>query len=150
MMNVGIFSLQCLFEDVAQLLFGETGAPSGPDGFSDGAVHGLAAVGGHLLFGDLRDEGSHALPGADEAFALQEHTLEFARGLLESSAGREASDRRAALEELVDKSRGERERFDTLARKAGESYVRVLKGPVDKHHHKSEQAEADLKDANSS
>ena len=87
---------------------------------------------------------------ADEAFALQEHTLEFARGLLESSAGREVSDRRAALEELVDKSRGERERFDTLARKAGESYVRVLKGPVDKHHHKSEQAEADLKDANSS
>ena len=87
---------------------------------------------------------------AEEAFALQEHTLEFARGLLESSAGREASDRRAALEELVDKSRGERERFETLARKVGEAHLRVLKGPVDEHHHKSEQAEADLKDANSS
>jgi hypothetical protein len=87
---------------------------------------------------------------ADEAFALQERTLEFARGLLESPAGREASDRRAALEELAHKSRGERERFDTLASKAGEAYLRVLKGPVDEHHHKIEEAEADLKEADSS
>lgn len=86
---------------------------------------------------------------ADEAFALQEHTLEFARGLRESPAGREASDRRAALEKLADKSRSERERFETLARKVGEAHLRVLKGPVDEHHHKSEQAEGDLKDANS-
>src|SRR5215211_4750263 len=69
--NVGIVFLQCLFEDVTQLLFGETGASSGPDSFSESAVHGLATVGAHLLFGDLRDEGSHALPGADEAFALE-------------------------------------------------------------------------------
>src|ERR687898_3328547 len=74
-MNVGLFSLQRLFEDIfedaAQLLLGEPGAPSSPDRFSEGTVHGFAAVGGHLLFGDLGDEGSHALPGADEAFALE-------------------------------------------------------------------------------
>jgi len=69
--NVGSVSLQGLFEDVAQLLFSETGASSGPDGFSEGGVHCFAAVGGHLLFGDLCNEGSNALPGADEALALE-------------------------------------------------------------------------------
>ena len=87
---------------------------------------------------------------ADGAFALQWRTLEFARQLLESPASREASDRHAALEELAHNSRRERERFETLARKADEAYLKVLKGPVDEHHHKTEQAEADLKDANSS
>jgi hypothetical protein len=87
---------------------------------------------------------------ADEAFALQERTLDFARGLLEDPADAEASDKRVILEELADKSRGEHERFETLARKVGEAYARVLKGPIDEHHHKTEQAEADLKDANSS
>ena len=87
---------------------------------------------------------------ADGAFALQWRTLEFARQLLESPASRETSDRQAAFEELVDKSRRERERFETLARKADEAYLMVLKGPVDEHHHKTEQAEADLKVANSS
>jgi hypothetical protein len=87
---------------------------------------------------------------ADEAFALQERTLDLARGLLESPAGRDASDRRAALKELAHKSRGERERFETLARKTSEAYLKVLKGPVYEHHHKTEQAETDLKDANSS
>jgi hypothetical protein len=87
---------------------------------------------------------------ADDAFALQERTLDFARGLLEDRPDAEASDKRVILEELADKSRGERERFETLARKVGEAYARVLKGPVDEHHHKTEQAEADLKGANSS
>jgi CRISPR/Cas system-associated protein Cas10 (large subunit of type III CRISPR-Cas system) len=87
---------------------------------------------------------------ADEAFALQARTLEFARELLESQAGRKAEGMRTTLEGLADKSRGERERFETVARKAGEAYLRVLKGPVDEHHHKTEQAEAELKDANSS
>jgi hypothetical protein len=82
---------------------------------------------------------------ADEAFALQERTLEFARGLLESPAGRETSDRWAALKELVDKSRDERERFETLAKKTSEAYLKVLKGPVNEHYHKTQQAEAELK-----
>jgi hypothetical protein len=77
----------------------------------------------------------------DDVFTLQERTLGFALELLESPAGREASNRRAALEELADKSRGERKRFETLASKADEAYLMVLKGPVDEHHHKTEQAE---------
>ena len=85
---------------------------------------------------------------ADETFALQERILGFARGLLEDPADAEASDRRVMLQELDDESKGERERFETLARKVGEAYSRVLKGPVGEHHHKTEQAEADLKGTN--
>jgi hypothetical protein len=51
---------------------------------------------------------------------------------------------------LAERSKEERERFQTLARKASEAYLRVLKAPVDKHHHKLEEAEADLKEASSS
>jgi hypothetical protein len=77
-------------------------------------------------------------------------TLQFARGLLESPAGREDADRWATLKELVDKSRDERERFETLARQASEAYLKVLKGPVDEHHHKIKEAEAELKEWDSS
>jgi hypothetical protein len=87
---------------------------------------------------------------ADDALALQERTLQFARELLENPADREASDMRNTLENLAERSRGERERFETLARKASEAYLRVLKGPVDEHHHKLEEAEADLKEESSS
>ena len=87
---------------------------------------------------------------ADDAVALQEHTLQFARELLENSAGREAAGMRDTLENLAERSRGERERFERLASKAGEAYTRVLKAPVDEHHHKIEEAEADLKEAGSS
>ena len=87
---------------------------------------------------------------ADDALALQERILQFARELLENPAGREASEMPDTLENLTDRSRGERERFERLARKAGEAYMRVLKGPVDEHHHKIAEAEADLKEAGSS
>jgi hypothetical protein len=87
---------------------------------------------------------------ANDAFALQERAIGFARELLGAPAGPEASASRATLEELADKSRNERERFETLARKASEAYLRVLKGPVDEHHHKIEEAEADLNEASSS
>jgi hypothetical protein len=87
---------------------------------------------------------------ADDALALQERTLQLARELLENCAGREASGMRDTLENLAERSRGERERFERLERKAGEAYTRVLKGPVDEHHHKIEEAEADLKEAGSS
>jgi hypothetical protein len=73
---------------------------------------------------------------ADYVFALQERTVGFAWELLERLAGAEASDTRVILEGLVDKSRGERERCETFAREAGEAYARVLKDPVDEHHHK--------------
>ena len=87
---------------------------------------------------------------ANEGFALQERTLRFARELLENPADPEASASRATLEGLADKSRDERQRFEMLARKASEAYLKVLKGPVDEHHHKLEEAEADLKEASSS
>ena len=57
---------------------------------------------------------------------------------------------RATLEELADKGRGERERFERLARKSSEAYMKVLKGPVDEHHHKVEEAKADLEEASQS
>src|SRR5215208_226569 len=53
---------------------------------------------------------------ADDAFALQERTLQFARELLENPASREDSGRRDTLENLVERSRGERERFERLAK----------------------------------
>ena len=86
----------------------------------------------------------------DDALALQERILQLARQLLENPADREASGMRDALENLAERSRDERERFERLARKAGEAYTRVLKGPVDEHHHKIEEAEADLKEGGSS
>ena len=87
---------------------------------------------------------------ADDALALQERTLQLARESLENFEGQKASSMRDTLEDLAERSRGERERFERLQRKAGEAYTRVLKGPVDEHHHKIEEAEADLKEAGSS
>jgi hypothetical protein len=93
----------------------------------------------------------HSYEGfANDAFALQNRTLAFDRELFENPTGAEASDSRATLEELAEKSRDERQRFETLARKASEAYLKVLKGPVDEHHHKIEEAEADLNQASSS
>ena len=83
---------------------------------------------------------------ADDALTLQERTLQFARELLENPASREGSGMRNNLENLAERSRDERERFERLARKAGEAYTRVLKGPVDEHHHKIEEAEAELRE----
>jgi hypothetical protein len=65
----------------------------------------------------------------DDALALQERILQLARQLLENPADREASGMRDALENLAERSRDERERFERLARKAGEAYTRVLKSP---------------------
>jgi hypothetical protein len=86
----------------------------------------------------------------DDALALQERTLQFARELLENPAGRGASGRRDTLENLAERSRGERERFERLARKSSEAYMKVLKKPVDEHHHKIEEAKADLEEASPS
>jgi hypothetical protein len=52
----------------------------------------------------------------DDALTLQEGTLQFARELLENPAGREASGMRDTLEDLAERSRGERERFERLAK----------------------------------
>jgi MinD-like ATPase involved in chromosome partitioning or flagellar assembly len=89
---------------------------------------------------------------ADDTIALQEHILDFAREVLESSVvvgQEEAGGFRAALEELAAKSRGERERFERLESKSSEAYMKVLKGPAD-YHHKVEEAKADLQEASPS
>ena len=81
---------------------------------------------------------------------LQERTLRFARELLESSGGQESEGSQAALEHLAEQGRGQREHFERLARKSSEAYMKVLKGPVDEHHHKVEEAKADLEEASPS
>ena len=86
----------------------------------------------------------------DDVLALQERTFGFARELLESSSDPEAEGMWARLEELVDKSKAERERFERLARKSSEAYMKVLKKPIEEHHHKIEEAKAELEDANPS
>jgi hypothetical protein len=87
---------------------------------------------------------------ADDALALQERTLQFARKVLENPASREVSGMRDTLENLAERSKGERERFEKLAKKAGDAYTRVLKGPVDEHQHKIAEAKSDLEEASSS
>jgi hypothetical protein len=86
----------------------------------------------------------------DDVLALQERTFGFARELLENSADPEAEGMWARLEELVDKSKAERERFERLVRKSSEAYMKVLKKPIEEHHHKIEEAKADLEEANPS
>jgi thiamine kinase-like enzyme len=84
------------------------------------------------------------------AFTLQEQTLELARTLFESSA-QEKSDRiQATLEELADQSSSQRKEFEKLLRKTSEAYAKVLEAPTDEHHHKVEEAKADLKEASPS
>ncbi len=65
----------------------------------------------------------------DDVLALQGRTFGFARELLENSADPEAEGMWARLEELVDKSKAERERFERLARKSSEAYMKVLRTP---------------------
>jgi hypothetical protein len=86
----------------------------------------------------------------DDVLALQERTFGFARELLENSADPEAEGMWTRLEELVDESKAERERFERLASKSSEAYMKVLKKPLEEHHHKIEEAKADLEEANPS
>jgi hypothetical protein len=86
----------------------------------------------------------------DDVLALQERTFGFARELLENTAESQAEGMWATLEELADKSKAEREGFERLARKASEAYMKVLKKPVEEHHHKIEEAKSDLEEASPS
>jgi hypothetical protein len=85
-----------------------------------------------------------------DVLALQERTFGFARELLENSADPEAEGMWTTLEELVDESKAQRERFERLARKSSEAYMKVLKKPIEEHHHKVEEAKADLEEASPS
>src|SRR5215203_7517348 len=63
--------LQCLVQNLTQLLLGESGTPPDTHGLREGGLHGLTAPGIHLLFGDLGDHGPPTLPGQDETLVLQ-------------------------------------------------------------------------------
>jgi hypothetical protein len=78
----------------------------------------------------------------ENAIALQERTLEFARGMLENPESRGG---RAELEDLVDGTRRQRAQLERLTRKAAEAYMKVLNAPAD-YHHKVEEARAELEE----
>ena len=84
----------------------------------------------------------------DNAFTLQERTLDLARILFESSE--KARGTRAMLEDLVLQASHQREGFEKLVRKSNEAYAKVLNTPTDEHHHKVEEARADLEEASRS
>ncbi len=84
----------------------------------------------------------------DNAFTLQERTLDLARSLFESSE--KARGARAMLEDLALQASHQREEFEKLVRKSNEAYTKVLNTPTDEHHHKVEEAKADLEEASPS
>ena len=84
----------------------------------------------------------------DNVFTLQERTLDLARTLFESSE--KARGTRAMLEDLVLQASHQREGFEKLVRKSNEAYAKVLNTPTDEHHHKVEEARADLAEASRS
>ena len=87
----------------------------------------------------------------DNAFALQERTFELAQRLFESSSTEVRSQStQDTLEALADESRTQRESLEKLLRKSNEAFMKVLRSPYDEHHHKVEEAKADLEEANPS
>jgi hypothetical protein len=68
----------------------------------------------------------------ENAFALQERTLEFARSLLESPAGAlraQSENNRAALDALAEQSRRQREALENLVRESANAYVNLIQAP---------------------
>jgi hypothetical protein len=81
----------------------------------------------------------------ENAFALQERTLEFARRLMETSAeALQAQDEtnRATLETLTEESRKHREAMENLLRESTKVYESLLRSPYSHHqdHSKFEEA----------
>ena len=68
----------------------------------------------------------------ENTFALQERTLEFARGLLEASAETlrtQAESNRATLEALAEQSRRQREALENLVRESAKVHESLLLSP---------------------
>lgn len=98
---------------------------------------------------EIFDEIQHSYKvSVEDAFALQERTLDLVRTLLESSE--KARGAEGTLEELALQASHQREEFERLVRKSNEAYARVLNTPTDEHHHKVEEAKADLEEASPS
>ena len=86
----------------------------------------------------------------NNAFELQEHTLEVAHSLYNSSEEEAYSQSaRAKLEALAEQSRSQREALEALVKKSEEAFMKVLKAPYDAHHQKIEEARADLEELSS-
>jgi predicted transcriptional regulator len=86
----------------------------------------------------------------DNASALQERTLELAQRLFESSTEDRSQSTQGTLEALANESRDQREALEKLLRKSDEAFMKVLGSPYDEHHHKVEEAKADLEEASPS
>ena len=73
----------------------------------------------------------------ENTFALQEKTLEFARGLLEASAEdlqkTQAENNYATFESLVEESRRQREAMENLLRESAKVYESRLESPFSHH-----------------
>jgi chromosome segregation ATPase len=85
----------------------------------------------------------------NNAFELQEQTLEVAHSLYNSSEEAQYQSTRATLEALAEQSRSQREALEALFKKSEEAFMKVLKAPYDTHHQKIEEARADLEELSS-
>ena len=83
----------------------------------------------------------------ENAFALQGRTLELAQRLAEGSTEVRSQSTQGTLEALANKSRSQRGALEKLLQKSNEAFMKVLRSPYDDHHHKVEEAKADLGEA---
>ena len=84
----------------------------------------------------------------DNAFGLQQRTLELAQSLFESSSAEVRSQStQDTFEVLANEARTQREALEKLDRKSREAFMKVLGAPYDEHHHKVEEAKEDLEEA---
>ena len=85
------------------------------------------------------------LAAIENAFALQERTLLFARNLMETSAEAletQADNNRATLETLTQHSEKHREAMENLVRESTEVYESLLGSPFSHHQSHSKFKEA--------
>jgi hypothetical protein len=81
----------------------------------------------------------------ENAFALQERTLEFARNVMEASAEvleAQADNNRATLETLAEESRNRREAMENMLTEAAKAYESVRRSPLSHHQPQSKFEEA--------
>ncbi len=81
----------------------------------------------------------------ENTFALQERTLQFARGLIEASAEAsrtQAESNRATLEALAEQSSAQREAMENLVRESAKVYESLLQTPFSHGQHHPEFEEA--------
>src|SRR5215212_4635877 len=81
----------------------------------------------------------------ENAFALQERTLDFARNLMEASVEvleAQADNNRATLETLAEESRNHREAMENMLTEAAKAYESLRRSPFSHHQSKFEEATA--------